>query len=64
MYDEPEPMRQIHEIRARIAKESEGLTVHEFCDLIHERTRGIREEIYGKQEKSDGNNSTEVIDDV
>jgi len=46
MYDEPEPMREIHEIRAQMAKEFEGMTIREICQMVEERTREPIARIY------------------
>jgi len=47
MCDEPEPMRQIHEIRAKMVKEFEELSIREIGKRVAEGARIEREHIFG-----------------
>ena len=48
---EPEPMREIHEIRLRMYEEFKGLSVHEIAQRVKKSAEIERKRIFGEEEE-------------
>ena len=53
MCDEPQAVREIHEIRRKMAKEFEGLSITEIRKRISKGAQVEMERIYGKKKAAE-----------